>query len=350
MYHVGIDQHKHFSQIAVLDKENVKQYKLYHQDKDQIKEFFAAFEGNCSVTMEATGNWYWLYDILEQLKMKVKLAHPLKTRAIAEAKVKTDKIDAKTLAYLDRADLVACAYLAPADIRQQRQKLRYRQSLVKMRSAVKCKIHALLDQQGIIASSFSDLFGKRGMQYLKGLKLLPSYQRSLAGYIELIEHLNNLITTITANMAKELKKDEKATLLMSVPGIGITLAHLLLAEIGDIRRFLSQDKLCAYAGLVPSTYQTANTRYHGRITKQGNKYIRWAMTEAAQMAVSKDPALKSFYNKLSRKKGSSKAKIAVARKLLIAVYQILKRNIPYKNNYLTRINLGKPALGTGHSK
>ena len=106
MYYVGIDQHKQFSQIAVINEKKVTQHKLYHQDRNCIKEFFSSLPEDSSVTMEATGNWYWLYDILEELNLNVKLAHPFKTRAIADAKIKTDKIDAKILAYLDKADLV----------------------------------------------------------------------------------------------------------------------------------------------------------------------------------------------------------------------------------------------------
>lgn len=350
MYHVGIDQHKKFSQIAVLNGNEAQQYKLYHDNKDDIKKFFSDFDENLSVTMEATGNWYWLYDILEELDINVKLAHPLKVRAIADARIKTDKIDAHTLALLDKADLVPRAYIAPVEIRQQRQYLRYRQSLVALRSAIKCKIHALLANLGITPPELSDLFGKKGIQYLKELCLPVHYKEGLSGYIELIEHFNNLIVDITRQIKKQLKADPQAELLMTVPGVGVTIAYLLLAEIGDIKRFSSQDKLCSYAGLVPSTYQTGQTCYHGRIIKQGNKYIRWAMTEAVQRAFIKDPALRAFYNKLSKTKGNAKAKVAVARKLLTAVYQILKKNEPYKINSLTRINLGKPALGTGHSK
>lgn len=349
MYHIGVDQHKHFSQVAVLkDRGEAEHYRLYHRDKERVKEFFASFKERCSVTMEATGNWYWLYDLLEELKLEVKLAHPLKTRIIAEARIKTDTIDAKTLAYLGRAELVAEAWCAPGPVREQRQLLRYRQSLVRIRTALKCKIHFLLDQQGIVPPALSDLFGKKGMEYLKGLNLAGNYQKSLTGYLELIEHLNEEIKSVSADIKKQLQQDARAELLVTVPGIGTILAYLLLAEIGEIRRFFTQDKLCAYAGLVPSTHQTGKTCYHGRITKQGNKYIRWAMIEAAQRAVCRDPALNGFYHKLRRKKGAGKARVAVARKLLTAVYQVLKKSVPYKMNCLTLTNLGKPAMGTGH--
>lgn len=348
MQYVGVDQHKHFSQIAVLNGQEVSQHKLYHKDKQQIREFFESFDDEISVTMEATGNWYWLYDILEELQIKVKMAHPLKVKAIADARIKTDKIDARILAMLDKADLVPCSYIAPVEVRCQRQYLRYRQSLVALCSSLKCKIHAVLNHQGITTPACTDLFGKKGLAYLKELKLSDPYQQSLNGYLELFEHFHRLVKEITNQLKTQLKEDPRAELLISVPGIGTTLAYLLLAEIGDIQRFSNQDKLCSYAGLVPSTYQTGQTCYHGRITRQGNKYIRWAMTEAAQIAAIRDPALRAFYFKLSKAKGNSKAKVAVARKLLTAVYQILKKNEPYKTNSLTRINLGKPALGTGH--
>jgi transposase len=135
---------------------------------------------------------------------------------------------------------------------------------------------------------------------------------------------------------------------MTIPGVGKLTAYLLLREIGDIDRFLSAKRLCAYGGLVPRTYQSGEHSYSGATTRQGNRYIRYAMVEAAQLATRKDPALGHFYDRLKRARGAAKAWVAVARKLLVAVYHIFKYGERYRHNSLTKLHLGKPALVSGH--
>lgn len=351
MFYIGIDLHKTFSQVTVMDKQGHirEQRKLYHDDRKALRDYFSSFDHQAQATLEATRNWSWFYDLLDEVGLEVKLAHPLKTRAIAEARIKTDKLDSATLAHLDRANLIAPAYVPPIPIRQQRELLRYRQSLVRIRSAIKNKIHALLDKQGIFHPPFTDLFGGRGLLFLKELKL-PDIQRSnLDGYLTLLEQFNQLIKNATQRIRQSIKELPQAKLLMTIPGISYLTAHLLLAEIGDLSRFPSHQKLCSYAGLVPSTHQSGQHCYHGRITKQGNKYIRWALVEAAQTAVRHDEHLRRWYLKLSRKRGKTKAIVACAHKLLVAIYHMLNEQQPYKSNSLIKSYLGKPVMCSGHN-
>lgn len=350
MFYIGIDLHKKFSQVTVMNKQGhiKEQRKLYHDDREALKAYFGSFDHQAQATMEATRNWSWFYDLLEEVGLDAKLAHPLKTRAIAEARIKTDKLDSATLAHLDRANLIAQAYVPPAPIRQERELLRYRQSLVRVRSAIKNKIHALLDRQGVFPPPFTDLFGGAGLVFLKELKLPDIQRQNLNGYLTLLDQLNQLISKAFKHIRQSIKDLPQAKLLMTIPGISYLTAHLLLAEIGDINRFPSHQKLCSYAGLVPSTHQSGQQCYHGRITKQGNKYIRWALVESAQVAIRHDEHLRRWYLKLSRKRGKTKAIVACARKLLVAIYHMLKEHEPYKANSLTKSYLGKPATCSGH--
>lgn len=351
MFHIGLDMHKKFSRVEVIDEEgkNIDKRVLFHHDQEKIRKYFSLIGQNGTVTLEATRNWYWLFELLEEEGLKVKLAHPLKVRLIADARIKTDSIDAYTLAHLERTGYLPEAYIPTRDVRDNRELLRYRLSLIRIRTGLKNRIHAILDKLGII-HPFSDLFGKKGREFLKEISLRDVYRKELDGYLSTIEFLDEILKGITKRIQTSVEKDPKAELLMSIPGISYLTAHLLLCEIGDIKRFPSAKRLCSYAGIVPGTHQSADRIWHGPITKQGNRYIRWAMVEAVHIALVKDPVLAIFYKKLKREKGAAKARVAVARKLLVAVYHVLKKEESYKFNSLTRIHLGKPRHLTGHIK
>lgn len=327
MYTIGCDQHKYFCQLAVLDEKGkmIQQQKLYHDDREALKQYFISLPAGSQMAMEASGFESWLADFVQELGIQVHLSHPLKTRAIAEAKIKTDKVDAKILAQLLYADMLPKAYLAPPDLRRTRYFLRFRLCLNRYRSSLKNRVHSLLHGLGIRTPDLSDLFGLKGRQFLDSLKLGPGYQEGLLGYLNLLDATEARINTIQKRLAERVKETPEALLLETIPGIGVLLSQLILAEIGDLSRFASAEKLCSYAGLIPSLHQSGQRLYHGACSKQGNKFLRWAMVEAAQVAVRKDPHLKDFYERIKRKKGAQKAIVAAARKLLVIVFHILTK-------------------------
>jgi transposase len=349
MVHVGLDLHKKRTEVAVLDDSGqvVDRCKLEHGDKTEMSEYFRAIGRDGIATIEATRNWYWEVELLEECGLAVKLANPQKVRLIAEAKVKTDKVDAWTLAHLERTGFLPEAYIPPREVRDQRELLRYRLALVGIGTSLKNRVHALLDKLGI-RQSFTDLFGKGGREFLAALQLRDVYRKTLDGYLASLDFVEAQVKQATRDIRVTLKADPRATVLMTIPGVGQLTAYLLLSEIGDIDRFLSAKKLCAYSGLVPRTYQSGDHCYSGAITRQGNRYIRYAMVEAAQLAHKRDPALGYFYDRLKRTKGTAKARVAVARKLLVAVYHVLKYGEHYRYNCLTKQHLGKPAFVSGH--
>lgn len=333
MQYIGCDQHKHFCVMTALDEQGNKlnQQKIYHDDREALKRYLAAVPADSHLAMEACGFDAWLCDVVEEQGIKVHLANPLKTRAIAEAKIKTDEIDAHTLANLLRGNLLCESYYAPMELRQKRYLMRYRQFLVFSRTGVKNKVHSLLSTLGICDTpEVSDLFGKKGTLWLKSLNLPGTYNEALLGYLKSLEFLKERISEVESKIREFLEINPMADLLQTIPGIGPISTYLLLAEIGPIERFRSSEKLCAYAGLVPSLHQSGQTHYQGRITKQGNRYIRWILTEAAHSAIRQDVHLKNFHSRILKKKGAHKANIAVARKLLTYTYQILTKKEPYK--------------------
>jgi len=349
MIHVGLDMHKHFSKIETMDDSGrvLQKTTLYHDNKEAIHHYFRSLDKPATVAMEATRSWYWLYELMVEEEMEVKLAHPYKTKLIGEAKIKTDSIDAHVLAQLERTGFLPEAYVPPKSLREQRELLRYRLLLVLTRVRFKNRIHDIIDKLGIV-HPYSDLFGTRGIAFLQSLSLPGLYQEELHRCLELLHFLDQKILEAEKDMKAILKEDPRAKLLMTIPGVSHLTAYLLLCEIGDINRFPSSEKLCAYGGLIPSTHQSGEKAYHGSITKEGNRYIRWALVEAAQKASRKDPALFVFYEKLKRNKGSGVALVAVARKLLTAVYHILKKGEPYRFRPIDKHYPGKPVGLSGH--
>ena len=186
MLYTGLDLHKSFSYITTMnDKgEIIGQKKL--PSNGEVVEFLKEFGESMEVAIEATPSWYWLYDHLEDEGFDVKLSHPLRTKAIASAKVKTDKVDSVTLAHLLRSDLLPLSYVPEKPVRLNRELLRYRASLVKMQTRIKNKIHTILAKNNI-SHDYTDLFGKAGMAFLHSLSLPENYKIALEGYLSVLE-------------------------------------------------------------------------------------------------------------------------------------------------------------------
>ncbi|MCM8774486.1 MAG: transposase [Candidatus Omnitrophica bacterium] len=210
-YFMAGDQHKKYSKVAVIDDEGalIEEEKLNHFDRQSMYDYFKSYTcDKTRVVLEATGSWYWQASLLEEARLEnIILAHPYKTRIIAESKIKTDSIDAKLLAQLNRADLIPEeASKASKQTRSLREELRYRISLVKIRSSLKCKVHSLLEKEGINSPLISDLFGKRGLEWLSSIELPPASSCALRGYLKLIEHLTKLINHIEISIKEKVKE------------------------------------------------------------------------------------------------------------------------------------------------
>lgn len=329
MKYIGLDVSKKFSYLTVMDEKGT--IELQGKVGNKLAELEVCFEkigGDCSLAMEATRNWYYLYEALEAKVKEIHLAHPLKVRAIAEARIKTDKIDSKILADLLRANLLPESYIPTQAVRDQREQLRYRASLVSLQTQIKNKVHALLDKNGLFCP-YSDLFGGRGMNWLLEQDLREVYAEELKGYLEVLETLKEEIAEAGRNILHKAQQSPEAKLIQTMPGAGYYLSMLIAAEIGDIHRFPDPHKLSSFAGLVPSTYASGEVMRHGRITKQGSKWLRWAMIEAAQRAPINSPKLNSFFQRIAKKQGRKTARVALARHMLKIVYHMLKERQPF---------------------
>jgi len=305
----------------------------------EIVDFLKEFNDSMEVAIEATPSWYWLYDSLEGEGFDVKLSHPLKTKAIAYARVKTDKVDSVTLAHLLRGDLLPLSYVPAKLVRMNRELLRYRASLVKVQTGIKNKIHTILAKNNI-SHEYTDLFGKAGMAFLHSISLSENFKIALEGYLTVLDAIRQEIRIASKRVQQLAEEDQGAVLLMTIPGVGYYSALMIKSEVGDVNRFPSAKQLCSYAGLVPSTYASGNTCYHGHITKQGSRWLRWILIEAAIHAVKRPGPLRRFYFKIERKKGGKVAKVATARKLLEWIYHMMRDDKTFKQ-VENRTNLGK---------
>jgi len=333
MINVGIDIHKKRCQACLKDEKGRMIGEVsFPRDHDGIASFRRLLQnhGEAKIVLESTGNlWVPIYDQLTgDHANRVILANPRKTRIIAEAKIKNDRMDARVLADLVRADLVAESYVPNKQVREQRALLRERRSLVEDTVAIKNRIHSLLDRHNL-QPQYSDLFGKHGREWLCSIELPSTEKTILDVELKQLESLEAGIRTLTEKIAVEAAEEPRVKLLMGFTGIDYYSAMLLLAEIGDIKRFSSPKKLVAYAGLAPGMRSSAGKTVRGHITKEGNKYLRWILIEAAQHASRFDPKLQGFYQRVSARRGRQRAIVGVARKLLVSIYHVLNRNETY---------------------
>jgi transposase len=321
--YVGLDVHLRTCHATLMDEQG----KILRQEKflNERLELERVLKGidDAKVAMEACYCWQPVYEFLEEKGFEVKLAHPMKTRIIAEAKIKTDAIDSEALAHLLRANLLPTSYVPPKELRELRELVRLRTYLVHERTRFKNKIRAELAKRGIRA--LKNPFAKRRGPALRELG------------IETVNHCLSIIGALDERIrqaSKELKvraeESEEAKLLMTIPGVGYFSALTILAEIGDVSRFSDPGKLCSYAGFVPSVHQSGATRRYGPITKQGSRMLRWVLQECLWVHLQYDTHISRFFYRLVRHKGKKKAAVAAARKMLVAIYWMLVRREKFR--------------------
>jgi transposase len=248
------------------------------------------------------------------------MVHPLQCKAIASARLKNDKVDAATLAQLLRADLLPEAWIAPADVRQLRALLRHRAQLVRLRTLLRNRIHAILADHG--HGRPAGCWSGPGRTWLASLEL-PAVSREVIGDgLALTDALQQPIDRLDAEVRQRAKADPRVKVLTQLPGGGPFTALVLLAEIGDISRFGSARKLASWAGLTPTVRGSDRTVRHGHISKQGPTWVRWVLCEAAQTA-KRHPDFAPGYEGIARRRGKKIATTAVARKLLTRTCHLL---------------------------
>lgn len=327
--YVGLDTHKKFIVGCVKDKEgNIIFEQKFKNDPHSMDQFLLNVPSDSKIALESSSCWQYVFDYLEDKGYEVALSNPSKTRLIGESKKKTDREDARKIADLLRMNMLPLSYAAPGYVRMQRQITRHRASLVTMQTRLKNKIHAILRRHGI-GTEIENCFTQKGIQYLESLDLPMCDRFELDQYIALLRHFAKKIDDTQERITELADDNPLAKLFMTHPGIGHYAALMITAEIGDIRRFTQTRKLVSFAGLSPSVYQSGEKCYIGRLSKQGDKNLRWILIQCANIAVKFDKRLKSYYLRKKLGKGHNKAIVAIARKMLINLYVMAMHNIQF---------------------
>jgi len=325
MYFAGLDIHKVFTFGVIKDEGGeVLNKAKFENSEENFESFFKGFlPEETKVVMESTGVWEYIYEILNSKGYEVKLANPVRTKAIASARIKTDAVDAATLADLLRANLIAESYVPTKEVRRLRDVVRQRKSLVKGRTQIKNKIYSMLIRQGV-KLPYKSLCPSA----INWLNDNIDINDVFVSYFNILEQYNNEVKFIEKHLKSMAEKNEQAKLLTTIPGIGPITAMVLVAEIADIKRFPNGEKLCSYAGLVPSIKQSGNSLKHGRLVKQASKSLKNALVQASWRIVRTKEAntLKLHYLRLKDKKGKQKAICATARKMLCIIHAMLRKN------------------------
>jgi transposase len=333
--YVGVDYHRKYSYLTAMNETGkIMKEGVVDNNREAVAAFLsnANCNGNTSAVLEATRNWTVMHDWLEELVDEVHLAHPLKVKAIAEAKIKTDKIDARVLAHLLRTDLLPEAYVASPEARDVRGVLRQRMFLVRLRTMVKNRMFGMLDRYPELSKErpTQEVFSVEGVAWLKQIALKDVDRRLMDEDLGLLQELNQHLATSEALVEQLAEGDERVKLLKTIPGFGKFFSVLVAYEVDAIERFAHEKKFFSYMGLVPSTYSSGGRTFHGRLTKQGNKYLRWAMVEAVWPAIRGDAELRAYYEGIKARKGANPAKIATGRRLATIVYRVLTQKRPYE--------------------
>lgn len=329
MNYVGIDIHKRYSVLSAQDERGrrLRESRIDGNSSAGFVQFFQSLEGPSKAVLEACWNWGLTHDLLEEIEQveEVVLAHPLKTRLIADAQIKTDRMDAHALGTLLRGNLVARAHIPGKATRARKNLLRQRLYWARLRTILRNRLHALLDRQrGLELPQCSDLFGAKGLGCLRRLELSEPDGTLLREQLALHDLISEQMRAQEKRIAVEFAGSEMADYLRSMPGIGLTLGAVIACEIDTFERFPSADKLCAYAGLVPSTQASGGKVHHGRLLWACNKWLRWAFIEASWVAVGCSPYFGTLYRRhRARGKKANTAITIVARRMCRIVWQLL---------------------------
>ncbi len=267
--------------------------------------------------------------MLEDNDINTLLANPMQVRAIAKARLKDDKIDSNILADLLRSDLVPESFVPAKETRELRQLVRTRLDLVYSRSGIKNKIHAILAKYEYDSPVFK-IFSATGINWLSKLELSWIDRMAMDLYLKTLDVLSSQIDAFTAKIASISKEDSDVKLLMTIPGIDYITALTVMSEIVYVSRFSTPWKLVSYAGLAPSRRDSGQRKYSGGITRLGSRWLRNAVVEAAGITLRCDERLGKFYERIAARRGPQKAKVAVAKEMLVIMWHMLSNNEPYR--------------------
>jgi transposase len=325
---IGCDYHPSFQQIAWVDTETgeMQERKLTHGD-GEAERFYRQLRGPVRVGMESTGNCHWFVDLLAEMGHEVWIGDAARISAKQVRQQRTDRRDALHILELLVKDDFPRIWMPSRQERDQRQLLIHRYKLVTLRARVKNELQHLALNQGM--QKGRSLWSKAGQKLLLDLPLQLWAGTRRKNLLELLKQMDQQIVVLDQAVKKAAEENEKARLLMTQPGVGPITSLAFVLTLGDVTRFRRGKQVASYLGLIPREYSSGGKQRLGGISKQGNRFMRMLLVEAAQTAVRHDPGFRSEYLHRCHHKPKAVAKVATARKLAIRLYWMLRTNTPY---------------------
>lgn len=325
----GVDFHARQQTVCSLTTEDgvMSTHELKHQNKAELKAFYAQFSGPVLVGLEASGYSPWFEQMLVELGHEVWLGDAIEIRRRARRRQKNDRRDAELILDLLLHGEFPRIHQPSVTSREILRMLRYRHKLVQMRTTIKNSLQALSIQSGL--SLRAKLFTRAGLAQLQSVTMSPMMQYQREQWLAALEPVHQRILEAANWLAQQAAGDERIDRLRTHPGIGLLTALGVVHTLEPISRFSNQRKVAAYVGFDPKERSSGEKKRYLGISKAGSRVLRFLLVEAAQTASQGDPELKRFYLRLLHRHGKPKAKVAVARKLLIRSYILLRDQIDY---------------------
>lgn len=337
--YIAFDSHKRYTWVEheQVSSGKLRQYRVEHRP-GAIREALAGCAPGTVVAVEATANWYWITNEIEQAGLRAALVHPRKAKLMMGQINKTDRLDTHGMNRLQRNGTLPTVWIPPGELRELRELTRTRVVLVAQRTRWKNRISATLAKWGLPPSAYSDAYGKGARKEMEArLEGLPEQTRWVTRQMLLqLDALNAQIREFEKRLEELVEVTPDMQRLESLPGVGVILSATIALEIGEIGRFLSAERLASYAGTVPRVHASGDRVRYGRTRPDVNRYLKWAFAEAANsVAVNHrrcpERHVSQLYFRLRQRKGHSKAVGAVARHLAEAAFHVLSRQQEYRD-------------------
>jgi transposase len=326
---IGCDFHPGYQQIVLWDKATGEELQraLSHERKEEVRAFYAGLTGPVCVGIEASGQSQWFERMLTELGHEVRIGDAAKIRAAADRKQKTDRRDAELLVKLLEEKRFPQIWVPTPAERDVRQLLLHRHKLVRMRTQVKNQLQALALNQGLQRKR--KLWSAAGRQQLEALALLPWSSRRRAELLKMLDELDGAISPLDGAVDQEAHTRPTVRRLMTHPGVGPVTALAFVLTLGPAQRFRRGKQVASYFGLIPTEHSSGGKQRLGHISKQGSSFVRGLLVEAAQSAVRHEPQLRREYQRLAQRRCRALAKVAMARKLAVRLYWMLRKDMDY---------------------
>jgi transposase len=327
---IGLDVHRDFAQVAVWEKGRVSDAGRIPTSPEGLREFTKTLRLTDKVALEATMNTAAIARLLAERAGEVVVSNPFKTRAIAEAKIKTDKVDARVLAELLAADYLPSVWQADETTKSLRRQVGTHVSLVRQRTRIKNQVQAVLARNLCPRCPAADLFGQKGRRWLAEQPLPGDERRMVASLLRQLDFAAEELRLVDSELAQVAIDEPDVRRLMTIPGVDMAVAMAIRATVGDFSRFASPAKLVSYVGLDPKVRQSGGLpATHGRISKQGRAWARGMLVEAAFAAARAPGPLRGFYERIKARRGWQIATVATARKLLVICWHLIHDEVDY---------------------